>query len=339
MAAANILSAPVCTAETSEYIGMIDVVDIVGGLIRMSYPEFFTCNGQWLEEHPRLGIAELTAIGTEYGNKRIESLLHGGELWFQGDSDTSLLKIIEDGFRVKVPPRIHSPKHSLRVHHRVAVFDILPGEQTPDGPIPEWRITDVVSQFDVMTFLASRVEELKKTDPLMQRSLSSLGLVKNPVLTVSASMPVIVAFAYMQTENVSGVGIVAGADCDEESTSNQKDQLIGNLSVSDLRGVLPEQFGRLALPLGTYLLEHHGVLQWDDILVGQVPSAVKEEKWADILPQVTKNNLLKCSPESILADIVVLMVEQGKHRVYVCDEDGSPVGVITPTDILRLLVS
>ena len=29
------------------------------------------------------------------------------------------------------------------------------GEQTPDGPIPEWRITDIISQTDVVRFLYS----------------------------------------------------------------------------------------------------------------------------------------------------------------------------------------
>ena len=28
----------------------------------------------------------------------------------------------------RVPPKLHAPHHHLRVHHRVAVFDILPGE-------------------------------------------------------------------------------------------------------------------------------------------------------------------------------------------------------------------
>ena len=28
----------------------------------------------------------------------------------------------------RVPPKLHAPHHHLRVHHRVAVFDILPGK-------------------------------------------------------------------------------------------------------------------------------------------------------------------------------------------------------------------
>ena len=46
-----------------------------------------------------------------------------------GDTESNLLEVVESGFRVGVPTKLHAPHHHLRVHHRVAVFDILPGER------------------------------------------------------------------------------------------------------------------------------------------------------------------------------------------------------------------
>lgn len=335
-----------CTEETREYVGMLDVADILNGLIRHLYPEFFAPNGKWLEEHPRLGIAEITAVGAEFGSKPIGTLLHGGELWFRGDADTSLARVLEEGFRVKIPPKVHSPKHALRVHHRISVFEILPGEQTLDGPVPEWRITDVVSQFDVLRFVAAKAKSLVKIDPVLSSTLSDLGLVQGSVVTVSASMPVILAFACMHVHSISGIGITAHAHnsnpncaCPDVEESTTSGPLLGNLSISDLRGLTLERYGLLALPLGTYILEHHGIIQWEDALVGHVPPAVKEEKWEDLLSDVAEKTLLKASPNATLSEVLLLMVEQGKHRVYVCQKDGTPVGVVTPTDILRTLIS
>lgn len=34
----------------------------------------------------------------------------------------------------RVPPKVHAPQHHLQVHHRVAVFDILPGGQRRTAP-------------------------------------------------------------------------------------------------------------------------------------------------------------------------------------------------------------
>jgi hypothetical protein len=60
------------------------------------------------------------------------------------------------------------------------------GEQTPDGPVPEWHITDIVSQTDVLRLLAANVGRL---DAAYGASLASLGLVNHSVQTVTADTP------------------------------------------------------------------------------------------------------------------------------------------------------
>jgi hypothetical protein len=52
--------------------------------------------------------------------------------------------------------------------------------------VPEWHITDIVSQTDVLRFLAAQLERL---DAAFDWPLSKLGLVTGSVLTVPASTP------------------------------------------------------------------------------------------------------------------------------------------------------
>lgn len=59
---------------------------------------------------------------------------------------------------------------------------------------------------------------------------------------------------------------------------------------------------------------------------------MQEGRWAEALAPLP---LATCGPDTSLAEAVCLLVEQRKHRVYVSDVEGSAVGVITPTDVLR----
>lgn len=279
-------------------------------------------------------------------------------LWLQGDSESSLLDVVETGFRIGLPPRVHSPRHHLRVHHRIAVFDILPGEQTPDGPIPEWRITSVVSQMDILRFLAANMASLVDqeeeanaradkfgcagTVASMHASLQELGLVHGAaaVVTVTAFTPTLVVLATVHKAKLSGVGIVASND--------QNAPLLATLSASDVRGLTPDRFGALSLPVGAFLLLMHpestppggprsNKVTWEDALLGQFPPPVAEGRWEDALAGL-RSQTVRCAPEASLREAVELMVRGGKHRVYVCDATGRAVGVVTPTDVLRLVV-
>lgn len=210
-------------------------------------------------------MAELQSLGIEFTRQLVGSALHGGDLWFKGDADSNLLEVVLDGFRVRTPPGLHSPRHHLRVHHRIGVFDVVPGEETPDGPVPEWRVSHVVSQTDVLRLLSARMASL---DASFGKPVSELGLVQGPdaVRSVPASMPALSAFAYMHRHGLSGLGVTAAPG----------GALIGNLSASDLRGLTADRFGALALPVGAFLLLQHGKgVAWEDAVAGDLPAAVK----------------------------------------------------------------
>ncbi|KAH7619934.1 hypothetical protein Ndes2526B_g05178 [Nannochloris sp. 'desiccata'] len=343
LAAYNILSAPAVDASTNEYIGIIDVMDTLNGLLLSVYPELL--REGYVQTHKRLSMTELETIGLDFSSQTIATLVHGGDLWYRGDRESTLYEVVQSGFRVGLPPKVHSPHHHLRVHHRIAVFDILPGEETPDGPIPEWQITDVVSQTDILRLLASKMDVLAAKDQGMGASIAELGMIQgiDAVATATADTPVILILARMHKEKLSGIGIIG----------HPGGKLLGNLSASDLRGLIPEKFGALALPVGAFLLMmhpsnaggmHHHIekkgetrvnVTYEDALLDQLPASVKEGRWDEALAGLP---LLCCTPATTLREAIELLVQQGKHRLYCCEESGHAVGVVTPTDILRAIV-
>lgn len=48
--------------------------------------------------------------------------------------------------------------------------------------------------------------------------------------------------------------------------------------------------------------------------------------------------MLCCMPQSSLQDVLSLLVAEHVHRLYVVDGAGRPVGIVTITDLLRVLV-
>ena len=92
------------------------------------------------------------------------------------------------------PPPPSTPIHTPRPTPRTTPHRTAPhctaGEQTPDGPVPEWRITDIVSQTDVLRCLAVHLDSGGSLDDdAFDWPLSRLGLVTGDVATVTGSTP------------------------------------------------------------------------------------------------------------------------------------------------------
>lgn len=331
LAAYNILGAPVIDATTGEYAGIIDVGNILGALVEDLGSGTDTSglsDEQFLAVQPRLSGPELQRIGERFTAQTLGSLLQIGELWFKGDAESTLLEVVNSGFKVRLVAGSGLGGTPLKpVHHRIAVFDILPGEETPDGPIPAWRITDIVSQTDVIRFLAAHLPRLDST---FDASISLLGLVQGAeaVHTLPASVPTLHAFAYMHRHALSGLGVTDAAT----------GVLVGNLSMSDLRGITAMRFDTLALPVGAFLIRRAGRgLDW-----GHDPTPIDEcaaaaaapETWS---PELQRRALVAVPRDTPLRDVLHLLVRHSKHRAYVRDEAGRAVGVVTPTDLLRCI--
>ncbi len=108
-------------------------------------------------------------------------------------------------------------------------------------------IAAVVTQSDVVAFLHARVAAL---GPLADASVARLGLVAGAerLISVPPETAALDAMALMDARGISAVAVVAAAD----------GRILGNFSVSELRSIVAEHFGSLALPVGEFLALEHG---------------------------------------------------------------------------------
>jgi len=210
----------------------------------------------------------------------------------------------------------------------------------------------VISQWDVVEFLHRHPEEMGATGG---KTLHELGLDSKDVVCVDARIPAVQAFALMHHGNVSGAAIVSGG------------QLVGNISVSDIRGLLPEHFGALGLPVLDFLdvqrnlheeaaepepmEEAEGARVSYEVIQlrrnhlrnlekagGAAPPAGAGERraWMRRKAGVRERAAVTCTASATLSEVVALVVEGHLHRVYVTEGGrGLPQSVVTLTDLLR----
>ncbi len=61
-----------------------------------------------------------------------------------------------------------------------------------------------------------------------------------------------------------------------------------------------------------------------------------EGRWDEVLRDVP---LITCRPKTKLGDVIQAILDATIHRIYVVDDAGHPISVITLTDILRVLTT
>lgn len=320
-------------------VGFIDIRDILASFLQevdlgslrdakmLKRMRILEDNGSRFATKP---ICELKALGADGWFYALRTAQHA-----------SLRDIVYDGFLYpKETKALFGGTRSRQVVHRLALFD------------SSGELTNVVSQSDVISFLYAHVDAYKD---LASSTVSELGFVRgqNRVLTVRPETPALDAMVLMEEKSISAVAVV-----------NSSGSIIGNFSISELRTIMAEHFGSLALPVGEFLALEHGTEY-----AGYAVQKERDERsdsatstpTAGSSPLISSASyrfahdrdmrrrdshpgaevgqmLITCSPDSTLAEVLDKLVHNRLHRVYVCDEFLSPCGVITLTDILRKLV-
>ena len=162
------------------------------------------------------------------------------------------------------------------------------------------KVTSILSQSDCMTCLFRHPELLGAQ--LWAAKVSELGFLGRRTVCVEPHTPAHAAFAVMFGHGVSGVGVVG-----------HNEELIANLSASDLRTLT--NFRVLALPVLDFL---------DRAAEGQ---------------GTRRGPPVAVTPDTPFSSVLQMLGGGGPrvHRVYIT-HNGKPVGVITATDVLKLLV-
>lgn len=170
------------------------------------------------------------------------------------------------------------------------------------------RVCGLLSQTDAVQFVAHHCDLLM---PTIACTLSELGLLGRPVITVATDSLVVDALRLMSENAVSSVPVV-----DAEGA------IVGNISMTDIKFVFQrQQFVDLwstCLHMITTILCQTGI----------------ENEGRDRVPVFSVHS------DSTLLSVVEKIVATRVHRVWIVDEASrAPIGVVSIGDILRILLA
>lgn len=324
LSAQNILSAPVvaCSAsdlpdDCTDVIGFIDIRDVLVSFLS-------GLDIQHMKGQPMLhSMQTLEEAGKAFGTKKLQDLSDlGGDGTFlldTGMAKVSVMELVHNGFLYpRETKAVHSGEHSRTVVHRVGLFN------------KTGHITNIITQSDVVRWLQQQQGSLGE---LKNMTAHQLGWAGKHIKSLPARTPAIECLDLMQQSGLSAIAI---------TDSTESNRLIGNFSVSDLRSIESEHFGSLALPVGEFLALEHGLEYWGVADHDQVKAssaaqfAHKRQQEREPGPgDMVGQSLVTCTPQDTFATIIDKIVEHHLHRVYVVNDQGQAVGVVTLTDLLR----
>ncbi|KAK9831404.1 hypothetical protein WJX81_001860 [Elliptochloris bilobata] len=251
------------------------------------------------------------------GKRSLRSCSDGAFYLESGVESMSVLELVHDGLLYPREARkaIAGGSRTRTVVHRIALYD------------RQIRITHIISQSDIARFL---LEHRERLGDLGDATVESLGWAAQAVITVTPETPAVVALALMAEKGISGLGVV-----------NARGLLIANFSISDLRTIVAEHFGAMALPVGEFLALEHGTEFWgvDRAELQTKPASMfasnRELRRRESAGCQVGQALVLATAQETFSEVLEKLVANRLHRLYVVDTELRPVGIVTLTDILR----
>eukprot|EP01132_Coremiostelium_polycephalum_P007716 gene7716-9490_t len=273
MSTNKILSMPVLEQDKKDFLGFIDMNDILYSIIKYYtdlYPEAeLTDTYQWA--HWCRDINELTKRGKEFDSQPVSNLINQSKIdeFIPVDESGTLFQLIEEVFSKGI--------------HRVLVYDV------------DAKVKGFISQTDILKYLLENLDEIGQE---IEQPVGTLGLINDNVISMSSQALAIHAYYLMLFNRVPCVAI-----------NNPNGEIVGNLSVTDLRGFGPKSFSSLLEPALDF---------WD---------------------KHSKKKLMLCTRDTQLKVVMMTLFEHRIHRLWVVNGDQQKKcnGIISLTDIMRLL--
>lgn len=266
----------------------------------------------------------------------------GGES--EEEITTSLLDVVRDGFLL-------GGEKGRPACHRVAVCDFeddeddededeegeeddekkKPVSPSPNGDSPPLRVVAIVSQSDVVRFLARHLDAFKNGIEGKQEEPTARDLASSPVAAMAASL----AFASLFEKQRQKEG-------GEEEGNVSAAAIVGSLSASDLRGLSPATLRELGLPVGQ-------LVQARARAAAAAAAAADNSETLPSSAPPPPPPLLAVVPDTPLLELVRLLAKGGHHRAFVVEEESGgddeeglkknrrATGVISLGDILRFV--
>lgn len=324
LATANVLSCPVLD-EDGEYFGCLSVND----LLRSLNAHLQAKDPEWTEKLDKMTADDLKALGAEFCAQTVDKLQHAGDLWLLNADDAStLMDAVLESFRIRdqhVHHRLYvcstaQPGRMIRSPSmKTTVVNVTPGSERLAAS--GLKVTHVVSQSDVIKHLWANKKVFGAT---LSATVEQLEMDDGACLTVPATLPALEALGFMARDHKSSLGLVDGG------------KLVANLSVSDIRGLGPEDFPLLLLPAGEFAAIRNGAggVTKEEALAGKRVPGAQEGGYAALF---AASPVVTVQAGTTLEQLLDVIVARGLHRVYVVDAAGAPVSIVTLTDILRIV--
>ena len=311
----RLLSAPVISDNTGDVLGFFHVSNALNAFLDGVSPSLVRNEKQSDESK----ADELCSAGHEFCNIPLRSVKYGhdGVLAYVSRCTSTLMDLVftfmEQGNK-----------------HRLAVWDLLGEDQRGDAAM---RVSSIVSQSDVIRYLAKH-GHLLGCDNLTIRDVPG-WCTPGGLVTTSGTTSALAAFATMAKEKCSAIGI-----------TSPEGALVGNLSQSDLRGLTPTTWGRLALPCAQFLVEQHGVeLPAGLAIKPAMADPSRPNVYCGVVRQGTQPGdataqyvvIVTVKPTSSVGAVLEAMALHAVHHVWVVDDHNVALNVITPSDVLHLV--
>jgi CBS domain-containing protein len=215
----NILSVPVWDKNDGDYLGFLDVLDIVNYVVNMYTVGTSVKEVQWEKYCTDLEL--LQHRGIRFGMKPIKEIINASrkDEFIPVYGHGTVYQLIEGVFYKGI--------------HRAPIMDELN------------KVRNCVTQSDVMEFIGKHMEVINPK--LGGMTVGQLQLGTKDIITMSANSLAIHAFWEIYANRVSAVAVV-----------NSSGSLVANLSASDIRGLQQQHFSSLLLPVTQYLIVNKG---------------------------------------------------------------------------------
>ncbi|KAK7402338.1 hypothetical protein VNO78_14533 [Psophocarpus tetragonolobus] len=180
----------------------------------------------------------------------------------------------------------------------------------------------MLTQMDVLRFLHSRAPA-PQLHTILSRSVQHLGAHTEQIYAITDSTKLLHAIKCLKTAMLNAVPIVrashVGQDDHKQLINGRCRKLIGTFSVTDLKGC--------------HLATLKSWLQ---------TSALAFTEEAASSPLNTQNSgsrreLVTCFALSPLSEVIEKAVTRHVHRVWVVDQEGFLIGVVSLTDVIRVI--
>ncbi|XP_010927422.1 SNF1-related protein kinase regulatory subunit gamma-like PV42a [Elaeis guineensis] len=179
----------------------------------------------------------------------------------------------------------------------------------------------MLTQMDLLAFLKENSQELKDA---LSCGVQGLGAINENVFAVTEYTTVIEAIRSMRSASLNAVPVVESPGDGQPLQDGRGKRLADTFSATDLRGC---PIGLLQSWLSMSIMEFKGRVSMRETAA---PHPHHDTKLAP-------RKLITCDPGTNLAQVMEEMVEGDVHRVWVVDRDGLLMGLVSLTDMLRVI--